>query len=44
MSSLHSAYHVVSKLVTSCKDQIKQFYFINKQILVQFMEDNDALI
>ena len=43
LTRLHDTYHVVSKLVTSCKEEIKQFYFINKQILHEFIDDSDSL-
>ena len=37
--SLERTYHIVNKLVTSVKDRIKQFYFINKYNLKTLMED-----
>jgi hypothetical protein len=34
-------HRIISKLVLSVKDQIKQFYFINKAIIKQLMEEEN---
>lgn len=41
LHSLENTYHIVSKLISSCKGEIKQFYFINKTNLQELMEEND---
>lgn len=37
---MERTYHIISKLVLSVRDKIKQFYFINKQNLKEVMEED----
>lgn len=41
LHSLENTYHVVSKLLLACKDEIKQFYFINKSILQSICQEDE---
>ncbi len=43
LASLESSYHVVSKLVLSCKTEIKQFYYINKDCVRAIFSEEDNL-
>lgn len=38
LHNLENTHHIVSKLVLSVKEKIKQFYFINKENLKKIME------
>lgn len=33
----------MSRLVQSCREEIKQFYFINKRILLQIFEEEGVM-
>ena len=35
---MESSHHIVSRLVLSCKEEIKQFYYINKETLREIFE------
>lgn len=40
---MEESHHIVSRLVQSCRDEIKQFYFINKETLIQIFNEENLL-
>lgn len=40
---VESSHHIVSRLVLSCKEEIKQFYYINKETLREIFEKENLL-
>lgn len=40
---MEESHHIVSRLVQSCRDEIKQFYFINKETLIQIFNEESLL-
>jgi hypothetical protein len=38
-ASTGETHHIVSRLVQSCREEIKQFYFINKETLIQIFNE-----
>ena len=41
LHTIQNSHHIISKLLFGCKEEIKQFYFINKKILRESFEDED---
>lgn len=39
LHNIENTHHIISKLVLSCKQEIKQFYYVNKFNLKKLMED-----
>jgi hypothetical protein len=40
---VEESHHIVSRLVQSCREEIKQFYFINKETLIQIFNEENVL-
>lgn len=40
---VESSHHIVSRLVLSCKEEIKQFYYINKETLREIFEKENLM-
>ena len=41
MHNMENTYHIISKLILSVKNRIKQFYFINKYLLRKIIEEEE---